>query len=100
MPKAVGAIDLLSENVEVTGPIALYWYASIESKGAQGRSWRTSKAEIMQAPTNDTDWYLKVKNMDVDGAERSVAEDWLRAFYYKLDERESKAQCGGNINDF
>jgi predicted acyl esterase len=40
--------------------------------------------------TNDTDWYLKVKDIDVDGSERCVAEGWLKASHYELDEKKSK----------
>lgn len=44
----------------------------------------------MEPLTNDTDWYLKVKDIDVDGSERCVAEGWLKASQYELDEKKSK----------
>jgi predicted acyl esterase len=75
--------------VEVTGPIALYWYAAIESEGVSTRSWR-SDLEILEAPSNDTDWYLKLFDVDVDGSVRCVAEGWLKASHYELDEIKSK----------
>jgi hypothetical protein len=90
VPKIIYETDPLRENVEVTGPIALYWYASIESKGVQARSWKPSEIEVLEPLTNDTDWYLKVKDIDVDGSERCVAEGWLKASRYELDEKKSK----------
>jgi hypothetical protein len=90
VPKAIYETGPLAENVEVTGPIALYWYASIESEGVRARNWKASKIEVLKPLTNDTDWYLKVKDIDVDGAERCVAEGWLKASHYELDEKKSK----------
>ena len=90
VPKAIYETDPLSENVEVTGPIALYWYASIESEGIEARSWKASEMEVLKPLKNDTDWYLKVKDIDVDGSERCVAEGWLKASHYELDESRSK----------
>lgn len=93
VPKAIFETEPLSENIEVTGPIALYWYASIESKSIRARSWKgsaTSGIEVLEPKTNDTDWYLKVKDIDVDGSERCVAEGWLKASHYDLDESKSK----------
>jgi putative CocE/NonD family hydrolase len=40
VPKAIYETEPLKENVEVTGPIALYWHASIESDGVQARTWK------------------------------------------------------------
>jgi len=93
VPKVIYETEPLSENVEVTGPVALYWYASIESKGIQARSWKgdpMTGLEVIEPLTNDTDWYLKVKDIDVDGAERCVAEGWLKASHYEIDESQSK----------
>jgi hypothetical protein len=93
VPKAIYETEPLRENVEVTGPIVLYWYASIESKGIKARSWKgsaTSGLEVLEPVTNDTGWYLKVKDIDVDGAGRCVAEGWLKASHYELDESRSK----------
>jgi len=92
-PKAVYETEPLKENMEVTGPLALYWYASIESKGIQARSWKgdpMTGLEVIEPLTNDTDWYLKVKDIDVDGAERCVAEGWLKASRYEIDESKSE----------
>jgi len=94
VPKAVYETEPLGQSIEVTGPVALYWYAAIESKGIQARSWKGSPEdglEFIEPLTNDTDWYLKVKDIDVDGAERCVAEGWLKASHYELDESKSKS---------
>lgn len=90
VPKVVYETDPLPENLEVTGPLALYWYASIETKGIEARTWRASETEILGPLANDTDWYLKVKDIDVDGSERCVAEGWLKASHYELDRKKSK----------
>jgi len=90
VPKAIYETDPLTENVEVTGPLALYWYASIESRGIEARTWKASEIETLKPLTNDTDWYLKVKDIDVDGSERCVAEGWLKASHYELDVSKSK----------
>jgi putative CocE/NonD family hydrolase len=93
VPKVIYETEPLSESTEVTGPVALYWFASIESEDIQARSWKGSAAsgiEVLKPATNDTDWYLKVKDIDVDGAERCVAEGWLKASHYELDESKSK----------
>ena len=89
VPKATYETEVLTESVEVTGPLALYWYASIESRGLKARTWR-SDDEVVDSLTNDTDWYLKVIDVDVDGSDRCVAEGWLRASHYELDKRKSK----------
>ena len=93
VPKVLYETEPLRENMEVTGPMALYWYASIESKGIRARSWNgsaTSGIEVLEPVTNDTDWYLKVIDVDVDGGTRCVGEGWLKASHYELDESKSK----------
>jgi putative CocE/NonD family hydrolase len=90
VPKVTYETEPLTENMEVTGPIALYWNASIESRGVRARSWRTSGFEDLEPLTNDTDWYLKLKDIDTDGSERCVAEGWLKASHYEIDESRSK----------
>jgi uncharacterized protein len=90
VPKVVYETDPLEENVEVTGPLALYWHASISSEGVRARTWKASETEVLEPVSNDTDWYLKVKDIDVDGAERTVAEGWLKASHYEIDEARSK----------
>ena len=90
VPKAVYETEPLAEDVEVTGPIALYWYASIESEGILSRTWKASELEVLAPLTNDTDWYLKLKDVDINGAERCVAEGWLKASHYEVDENLSK----------
>ena len=88
-PRAVYQTELLMENLEVTGPIALYWYASIESQGIEARTWRSDHVETLCPTTNDTDWYLKLYDVDTDGSTRCVAEGWLKASHYELDETKS-----------
>ena len=90
VPKAVYETEPLAENLEVTGPIALYWYAAIESSGIEVRTWKASEIEVLKPLTNDTNWYLKVKDIDVDGSERCVAEGWLKASHHEIDETKSK----------
>ena len=90
VPKVIYETEPLSENLEVTGPIALYWYASVESEGIEARTWRDSEIERLEPLKNDTDWYLKIFDIDVDGSERCVAEGWLKASHYEIDERKSK----------
>ncbi len=89
VPRAVYQTEPLAENVEVTGPLALYWYASITSEGVPARTWKGPEMEVLEPVSNDTDWYLKVKDIDVDGAERIVAEGWLKASHYEVDESRS-----------
>jgi putative CocE/NonD family hydrolase len=90
IPRAIYETKPLSEDLEVTGPIALYWYASIESKGVRARTWKTSEIGVLEPQANDTNWYLKVKDINIDGSERCVAEGWLRASHYELDVNKSK----------
>ena len=90
VPKVIYETESLTENVEVTGPIALYWYASIESKSVKARTWKTAGMENVEPRSNDTDWYLKLIDVDVDGAERCVAEGWLKASHYEVDDSKSK----------
>jgi predicted acyl esterase len=94
IPKAIYETERLKESVEMTGPIALYWYASIESNSIQARSWKGSPVsgiEVFEPLANYTDWYLKIRDIDVDGSERCMAEGWLKASHYELDESKSKA---------
>lgn len=89
IPKAVYETERLSQSVEVTGPLALYWYAAIESQGVKARTWRSDHVEALEPATNDTDWYLKVYDVDTDGSFRCVAEGWLKASHHEVDESKS-----------
>lgn len=60
----------LSEDVEVTGPSALYFYASLSSQ--------------------DANWFITIKDIDIDGLEKVVSKGWLRASHRELDESKSK----------
>jgi putative CocE/NonD family hydrolase len=90
VPKVIYETEVLRQNVEITGPVALYWHASIMSRGVKARTWKASEFEVLEPLTNDTDWYLKIKDVDVDGGELVVAEGWLKASHYELDESKSK----------
>ena len=57
------------EDMEVTGPIALYLYASID--------------------TDDTNWMVKVRDVDPSGTKIEVSTGWLKASHRELDESRS-----------
>lgn len=90
VPKVVYEIEPLAENLEITGPIALYWHAAIESKGVLANSPSSADLVVLEPVANDTDWYLKLFDVDVDGSSRCVAEGWLKASHYEIDEAKSK----------
>jgi uncharacterized protein len=90
VPKVVYETGPLSENLEVTGPLALHWYASIESAGIPARIPSSADLGVLEPATNDTDWYLKLFDVDVDGSDRCVAEGWLKASHHEVDELKSK----------
>jgi uncharacterized protein len=90
VPKAVYETAPLTRGVEVTGPLALYWYASIESLGLPARTWRSDRVELLKPPTTDTDWYVKLFDVDTDGSSRCLGEGWLKASHHELDESKSK----------
>jgi predicted acyl esterase len=60
----------LTEDVEITGPISLYLYASLS--------------------TQDADWIINIKDIDVDGTERMITKGWLKASHRELDRSKSK----------
>lgn len=60
----------VTEDVEVTGPIALYFHASLSTK--------------------DANWMADIKDIDPTGAERTVSKGWLKASHRELDEAKSK----------
>jgi predicted acyl esterase len=60
----------LSEDVEVTGPLALYLHASISSE--------------------DANWMADLIDIDPTGSERMVTKGWLKASHRELDEAKSK----------
>lgn len=62
--------DPLSGDVEVTGPIALYFYASLD--------------------TQDADWMVVIQDIDVEGSEKVVSKGWLKASHRELDQGKSK----------
>lgn len=90
IPKVVFDTEPLAANMEITGPIALYWHAAISSEGVKARGVTKQELETLEPLTNDTDWYLKVFDVDVDGSSRCVSEGWLKASHYELDEEKSK----------
>jgi hypothetical protein len=56
--------------MEITGPIALYFYASLS--------------------TEDTHWMVEIKDLDPNGAETIITKGWLKASHRELDETKSK----------
>ena len=56
--------------MEVTGPSALYLYASLS--------------------TDDADWMIELRDVDPTGEERLVSMGWLKASHRELDETKSK----------
>ncbi|MDP6429002.1 MAG: CocE/NonD family hydrolase [Rhodospirillales bacterium] len=90
VPKVIYEYGPLAENMEITGPLALYWNAAIESRGVLTNNPRSPEPTVLEPVSNDTDWYLEIYDIDVDGAERCVAEGWLKASHYELDEAKSK----------
>lgn len=59
-----------SEPMEVTGPIALHMYASIDQE--------------------DTNWIVAVKDVRPGGKETELTRGWLKASYRSVDESKSK----------
>ena len=91
VPKVVYETGPLVQNLEVTGPLALYWHASIESTGIPARVPSATDLRILEPLSNDTDWYLKLFDVDSDGSDRCVAEGWLKASHYEVDALKIKA---------
>jgi predicted acyl esterase len=72
---AIGSVSYqtnrLKEDLEVTGPIALYLHASID--------------------TDDTNWLASLYDVGPDGSERELSRGFLKASHRRLDEARSKA---------
>lgn len=62
--------DLLSKDIEVTGPITLYLQASLS--------------------TNDADWIVEIRDVYPSGEEKLVTMGWLKASHREIDESKSK----------
>jgi predicted acyl esterase len=60
----------LTQDVEITGPSALYLHASLN--------------------TDDTDWMVEIRDLDASGAEKLVTMGWLKASHRELEESKSK----------
>ncbi len=60
----------LPQDLEVTGPMTLYLYASID--------------------TDDTNWFVKLKDVDEYGSPRQLTGNWLKASHRALDKDKSK----------
>ncbi len=60
----------LTDDTEVTGPIVLYFHASLS--------------------TGDANWMADLKDVAPDGTERMVSKGWLKASHRELDEAKSK----------
>ncbi len=60
----------LPQDMEITGPMALYLFASID--------------------TDDTNWYVKLYDVDENGTQRELSDSWLKASHRALDESKSE----------
>jgi predicted acyl esterase len=60
----------LTGDVELTGPFALHFHASLS--------------------TEDTNWMVCINDVDEDGVERVMTRGWLKASHRELDETKSK----------
>ncbi len=60
----------MPDDIEITGPIVLYIYASID--------------------TDDTNWIVKVKDVDENGGEIPLTEGWLKASHRAIDPDRSR----------
>ncbi len=60
----------LTQDVEVTGPVTLYLYASLS--------------------TQDADWVVNINDIAADGSERLITKGWLKASHRELDQSKSK----------
>jgi len=90
VPKVTYEFGPLAQNLEITGPIALYWHAAIESRGVLANDPAHAGLTLLEPLNNDTDWYLKLFDVDVDGSFRCVTEGWLKASHYEIDPECSK----------
>ncbi len=65
------ATEPLNKDVEVTGPMAIYFYASIDQE--------------------DTNWHITLSDVDENSLKRVIlSEDWLKASHRAIDESRSK----------
>ena len=60
----------LTEELEITGPLALYLYGSISSE--------------------DADWIVKLTDVNPDGTQWVLSRGWLKASHRELDDAKSK----------
>lgn len=58
-----------SEDIEVTGPSALYLYAAID--------------------TEDTNWFVEIRDVDSSGSDKLVSMGWLKASHREIDKNKS-----------
>lgn len=70
IPSLRYSTEPLTNDTEVTGPIALYLYASIS--------------------TADTNWIVEISDVDPKGTEKRVSVGWLKASHRELDDSRSK----------
>lgn len=61
---------LLEEDIEVTGPLALYLYAALDQP--------------------DATWCVSVNDVEPNGVTRLITKGWLRASHRRIDEERSK----------
>ena len=59
-----------NQDIEITGPISLYFYASLNEK--------------------DANWIVEIKDIYPDGSGNTISRGWLRASHRELDSGKSK----------
>lgn len=69
IPALVYRSDPLAEDMEVTGPIALYLYAALDN--------------------NDGNWIVELRDVGPDGQAAVISKGWLKASFRELDETTS-----------
>ena len=62
--------ESMSCDMEVTGPLAMYFYASID--------------------TDDTNWMIGISDVAPDGSEVDLSRGWLKASHRAIDKKKSK----------
>jgi predicted acyl esterase len=69
VPSIKFSTPVLTEDCEITGPSALYLYASLSGP--------------------DADWMVEIRDVDESGKEKLVTMGWLKASHRELDEEKS-----------
>jgi len=70
VPGVTYTTEPLKENLEVTGPSAVYFYASLSEE--------------------DANWFVEIRDINIDGSATVVSKGWLKASHRELDKSKSK----------